>query len=244
MTTTSTETGDLAPLGLISRFIGVITSPKATFQRVVAHPRSLGMLALTTVLVAFCAALPLTTDAGRQAGLDQQVKTLESFGMQVNDQMYDGMAKSMRTAPYTTGISILIVAPVIACIIAGILFAIFTAAMGGQATFKQVLAVVAHAGVISTLSQLFTGPLNYFRGSVSSATNLAVFLPMLDETSFLGRLFGMIDLFWIWYFVVLAIGLGVLYKRRTQGIAMTLFAIYGVIILVLAAVMSRFGGTN
>ena len=223
MTTTSTETGDLAPLGLISRFIGVITSPKATFQRVVAHPRSLGMLALTTVLVAFCAALPLTTDAGRQAGLDQQVKTLESFGMQVNDQMYDGMAKSMRTAPYTTGISILIVAPVIACIIAGILFAIFTAAMGGQATFKQVLAVVAHAGVISTLSQLFTCPL---------------------KTSFLGRLFGMIDLFWIWYFVVLAIGLGVLYKRRTQGIAMTLFAIYGVIILVLAAVMSRFGGTN
>ncbi len=244
MTTTSTETGDLAPLGLISRFIGVITSPKATFERVVAHPRWLGMLALTTVLVAFCAALPLTTDAGRQAGLDQQVKTLESFGMQVNDQMYDGMSQSMRTAPYTTGISILIVAPLIACIIAGILFAIFTAAMGGQATFKQVLAVVVHAGVISTLAQLFTGPLNYFRGSVSSATNLAVFLPMLDENSFLGRLFGMIDLFWIWYFVVLAIGLGVLYKRRTQGIAMTLFAIYAVIILVLAAVMSSFGGTN
>ena len=35
--------------------------------------------------------------------------------------------------------------------------------MGGEATFKQVLAVVAHAGAISMLGQFFTVPLNYAR---------------------------------------------------------------------------------
>ena len=70
--------------------------------------------------------------------------------------------------------------------------------MGGDATFKQMFAVFAHAAVISTLAQLFTGPLNYFRGAVTSATNLAVLLPMIDPKSFVGRVLGMTDLFMIW----------------------------------------------
>jgi hypothetical protein len=76
---------------------------------------------------------------------------------------------------------------------------------------------------------------------MASATNLAVLLPMLDEKSFIGRLFGMIDLFWIWWLIVLAIGLGVLYKRRTQPIAFALFGVYAVCIVAIAAVMSMFG---
>jgi hypothetical protein len=36
----------------------------------------------------------------------------------------------------------------------------------------------------------------------------------------------------------------VLYKRRTQPIAMSLFAVYAVIALVGAAIMSRLGGAH
>ena len=99
-----------------------------------------------------------------------------------------------------------------------------------------------HAGVISTLAQLFTGPLNYFRGAVTSATNLAVLLPMVDPKSFVGRVLGMTDLFLIWYILVLAIGLAVLYRRRTQPIALTLYGVYAAGVLVIAAVMSALGG--
>ena len=41
----------------------------------------------------------------------------------------------------------------------------------------------------------------------------------------------MIDLFIVWWVIVLAIGLGVLYRRRTQPIAITLFGVYTVIAL-------------
>jgi hypothetical protein len=85
--------------------------------------------------------------------------------------------------------------------------------------------------------------MNAMQGSLSSKTNLAVFLPMA-EGSFLGRLLGTIDVFLVWQLIVLAIGLGVLYRRKTGPIATTLFVIYGVIALMIAAVMSRFGGTN
>ena len=45
---------------------------------------------------------------------------------------------------------------------------------------------------------------------------------MVDPKSFVGRVLAMTDLFLIWYVLVLAIGLAVLYRRRTQPIAMAL----------------------
>ena len=245
MANTTVEAGATsAPKSLPARFIGIITSPRETFESVVAHPKWFGMLAVTTLIVMACTVLPMTTDAGKDAALEAQVRQMESFGMQVNDQMYAQMRTRMAIAPYTTAAGVLIVSPIITCVIAGILFAIFNAVMGGNASFKQVYSVVVHGGVISALGQLFTGPLNYFRGTMASATNLSVLLPMLPEGSFVARLAGMIDLFVVWWVFVLAIGLAVLYRRRTQSVAMSLFGVYAVIALCVAAVMSRVGGTH
>ena len=135
-------------------------------------------------------------------------------------------------------------APIMALIISGILFAVFTAALGGQASFKQLFSVVVHAGVISTLSGVFTGLINYTSGTMrASATSLGRLLPMFEEGTFAARLISMVDLFVIWWLIVLAMGLGVLYKRRTQPIAVSLLVVYALIALVIAGVMSRFGGS-
>ncbi|HEX6973998.1 MAG TPA: YIP1 family protein [Vicinamibacterales bacterium] len=244
MANTSVETGAVpAPKNLVARFVGIITSPKATFESVVAHPKWLGMLVVTTVIVAVCTTLPMTTEAGKEAALDRQVKQMESFGMKVDDVAYERMQKQMAYTPYITAVSILVMSPLMTVIFSGIVFAIFNAAMGGTASFKQVMAVWVHAGAISALGQLFTGPMNYFRGTMTSATNLAALLPMLPETSFVGKLAGMIDLFAIWWVIVLAMGIAVLYRRKTQPIAIAFFSLYAVIALGVAAFMSR-GGTN
>jgi hypothetical protein len=231
-----------APLSLPARFVGIVTSPKDTYRSIVAHPRWLGILVLTTVIVAVCTALPMTTEAGKEASLRSQVEGMESFGMTVSDEAYEGMRRGMAIAPYTTGGAVLIFSPLVLVVFSGIVFAAFNVALGGEASFKQVLTVMAHAGVISALQQLFTGPVNYFRGAVTSATNLASVLPMVDPKSFVGHVLAMTDLFLIWYVLVLAIGLGVLYRRRTAPIAWTLYGIYAVIVLGIAAVMSRLGG--
>jgi hypothetical protein len=243
MTHTSGQAGAApAPKSLPARFFGVLTSPQETFRSIVAHPAWFGMLATTVILVALFTVLPMTTEEGKQATLDQQVSQMEAFGRHVDDTQYERMRQGMALAPYFTGISILIFAPVMAAIISGILFAVFNAALGGEASFKQLFSVVVHAGAVSTLSAVFTGPLNYLRGAVGSATNLGVLLPMIDEKSFLGRLLGMTDLFIIWWLIVMAIGLAVLYRRRTQPIAISLLVVYAVIALCVAAVMSRAGG--
>ena len=227
---------------LLARFIGVFTAPRETFAAVAASPKWLGMLALTTIIVATFTALPLTTDAGKQAAIDQQVTQMQSFGMTVNDQMYEKLQKGAGRMPYVTGISVLVVSPIMALIISGILFAIFNAAMGGEASFKQVFAVLAHASAISAVSAIFSGIINYFRGSMGSVANLGALMPMLPENSFAGRLLGMVDIFLIWYVIVLAMGLAVLYRRRTQPIAISLLTVYAVIAIVIALIKSRVGG--
>ena len=230
------------PKSLVARFIGVFTAPRETFASIVISPKWFGMMALTAIIIAVFTALPLTTEAGRQSAIDQQVTQMQSFGFTVSDQMYEALEKGAARMPYTTGISVLVVSPIIALIVAGILFAIFNAAMGGEASFKQVLAVLVHAGAISALSTVFSGAINYFRGSMGSVANLGALLPMLPENSFAGRLLGMVDVFLIWYVIVLAIGLGVLYRRRTQPIAISLLTVYAVIAIVVALVKSRLGG--
>jgi hypothetical protein len=52
-----------APLGLMTRIIGVITSPKATFQNVVAAPRPAAVLFIAAV-IALASVAPQFTDAG------------------------------------------------------------------------------------------------------------------------------------------------------------------------------------
>ena len=90
---------------------------------------------------------------------------------------------------------------------------------------------------------MVTLPLNYLRESLTSATNLGVFVPFLEETSFAARFLGAIDLVVIWWMLNLAIGLGVLYKRRTGPVAVGLLVTYLVIALVIAAVRSAFSGS-
>lgn len=231
-----------APKSLPARFIGVITSPADTFRSVAATPKWLGVLLITTLCVAFFSALPMTTDAGRQAAIDQQEHQMQSFGIQVNDQMHDQMERGAARMPYVTGVSILFVAPIIALILTGILFAIFNAALGGEASFKQVFAIYVHSGVVSALAMVFTGVINYLRGGTGGVANLGVLLPMVSDTSFVGRLLGMIDIFTLWWVFVLAIGLGVLYRRRTQPIAISFLGVYAVVAVVIALVKNRLGG--
>ena len=238
--TTTAPVGRAGPMSLAARFAGVITSPKSTFEAIAAHPRWLGMLVLVTAIITAGAVLPITSEAGKEATLRSQVEGMESFGMTVSDEAYEGMRRGMGIAPYTTAAAVLVFTPLMTLVLAGILFAVFSAT-GGDATFRQVFTVMVHASVISALQGLFTGPVNYFRGAVTSATNLAVFLPMVDDRSFLGRILAMTDLFLIWYVLVLAIGLGVLYRRKTTPIALALYGFYAVVVLVFAAVMSRMG---
>ncbi len=231
-----------APKSLPTRIVGVLTAPRATYADVAARPRWLGVMVFVIVVGAGATFAFLSTEVGKQALLDQQVRTMESFGVKLNDAAYQSMEQRLDIARYTGPIFQAIFLPLIAVLVGGIAFAVFNAILGGSATFKQVYAIVAHSGVILTLAGLFGLPLAYARETMSSSTSLAVFLPFLDENSFAARFLGAIDLFQLWWLVSLGIGLAVLYRRKTGPIAMGLIAVYVTIGLIVAGVKTALSG--
>ena len=110
--------------------------------------------------------------------------------------------------------------PALALALSGVLFVVLNRerravarARGPQVSYVQVLAVVSYAGVILALRQVIATPVDYVRESIASPTTLVQFFTMLDEASPLARFLGVIDLFVVWWIVVLAIGVSVLYRR-------------------------------
>jgi hypothetical protein len=235
-TTAPQQSSDRSP-GLLARLIGVIFSPRDTYAAVSNRPRAIGALLAVGLVIVACQTIFMSTEVGREMIIDTQIKTMESFGMTVTDEMITQIEAGADRARFINPVATLIFIPIVNAALAGVLFVVFTMLLGGTATFKHVNAIAAHAGVIIALQQLFGTPLSYARGEMAGA-NLGVFVPMLEETSFTARFLGSIDLFFIWWLVSLAIGIGVLYRRRTGPVAMGLLGVYGVIALLLAIIRS------
>lgn len=232
---TQTQTGESAAApeakSLPARFVGVLFAPRATYAAVAAHPRWLGIFLTVFVISATASTGLLMTDVGRNAVLDQQMAARPMTQAQI-----DAMEKIAPYFVYLAPVFQLLGLAIGSLVIAGVAFAVFNAMLGGDATFKQVFAIVAHSGVVLATLSIFTTPLAYVRETLSGTTNLAVFFPFLDETSFAAKLLGSIDLIVIWWLLSIAIGLGVLYRKRTGPIATTMFALYAAIALVIAAI--------
>jgi hypothetical protein len=70
---------------LPSRLVGILVSPRQTYQGVVAHPRWFGMLATVMVVSAVGLFAFLSTQVGQQAMLDQQIKQAEMRGVEMSE---------------------------------------------------------------------------------------------------------------------------------------------------------------
>jgi hypothetical protein len=207
----------------------MLFSPRATFESVVAYPKWLDVFLLTTVVLTAAWAFFLWSPVGSQAFLDQMISQAERAGRPT-----DNLQQAFPIIRIVTICAIPIIGPIFAALIAALLYGVFAAVLGGGGTYKQVFAVGVHAGVVSGVGQLVVLTLNYVRGTMTSATTLGVFAPMLPEDSFVFKLLSAIDLVWLWYLVILAMGLSVLYKRKTATIAASFLSLYFVIAVLIA----------
>ena len=223
--------------GLLSRVVGVLFSPRDTFAAVVARPKWFGAIAIAVLISGAAQFALLSTDLGKDLALEQQVGAAEAFGITISDEAYANMERGMENARYTGPIATIFFTPIILLVSAGLMHVMFGLVGGGNGTFKQVYAISAHTTIISSFQLVFTTLVTLAAGR-SAGANLSVFAPMLEDTSFVYKFLSYIDLFYVWSTFITAVGLSVLYKRRTSGYAMVLFGIYFVIALIIAFVRS------
>jgi hypothetical protein len=218
---------------------GVIRRPRATFRLVVSHPRWAALLLVTSLLSACAGGAFMKTAVGRQALVDQWERTATAFGQPLDEAAYGQLEElSERNSVAYAAASALLSGPVLTVGIAGLLLAVFR-----NATFQQTMAVATHAGVILTLRQVLAAPISYLRETTSSATSLGALFSSLDEASPVSQFLGALDVFVIWWAIVLAIGVSVLYHRRARTVAATFVGVYAALALLLAMAMAVTGGS-
>jgi len=229
--------------GVGARAFGIMTAPRATFEVVARSPRWVGILALTFLVTAASAAIVLATDVGQLALLDQWERTASAFGRSLSDAEYTRLAEASRQGAGYAVMTAFASGPLLALGLSAVFFLALRTAAPGAVTFQQVLAVVAHAGVILALRQLIAAPVAYARETLTSPITLGIFFRMLDEANPFARFLGIIDLFVVWWAFVLAIGMSVLYRRPARRLAGVFVGAYVTLAIVLTAVMAATGGT-
>jgi Yip1 domain len=236
---------DTAPRlpNLLQRIVGVIFSPRSTYTAIAARPAILGALAVVILLNGAISYWMLGSETGRRtmaAQAEQNIREVEAQGNTIPPEQRRATLLFVRYLGIGSAVAQVVFTPAVIALLAAIFMAVLNALYGGQASFRHVYAIVTHSWLILGIAGLFTTPLMLAKQELSSPSTVAVLLPMLPEDSFVTHFLGAIDFVWIWAIINLAIGLAVLYKRRTGPLATSLLVTYGVIALVIATARSVF----
>jgi hypothetical protein len=229
--------------GFLPRLLGVIRCPRRTFRAAAAAPRWLGLLVTLAVVTAVSQALWLGTEVGQTALVDQWERTALAFGRNVDDANYAELQTLSKSGPLYGVATALASGPVLAVGVAALVFMLFRPVGGRAVSFSQVLSVVAHASVILAIRQVVAVPISYARETTASATSLGVWFPNLDAASAVARFVGALDVFVLWWVVLLALGVAVLYGRQARTLAVAFLGVYAGAALLMAAAMTALGGT-
>ena len=234
-------------MSVSARILGVLRRPRQTLQEVASHPRWAPLLVTLTLVTAAAGAAVSATEVGQLALVDQWERTALAFGQAVDDSRYADLLAWSRLGPAVAAGNALLAGPGLALVVSLLVFAWLRlrgaaaandATQGNTVSYSQVLAVVVHAGVVLAVGRLVAAPLVYARETTASATTVGAWFPSLDEASPAARFLGAIDLFTLWWALVLGIGVAVLSGRRARTCALGIMSVYVGLALVAAAVMA------
>jgi hypothetical protein len=203
----------------------------------------LGVLGVSTLLTFASLAGLLSTTVGQTALLDRLERTATAFGQPVDDALYARLQDfSAQGLMYSIGVAAMI-GPVLAMLMTAIILLLLHLIGCRPPRVATVLSIVSHAGVILALRQLLAAPLNYVGETLASPTTMGRLLVGVDEASPLARFLGLLDVFILWWAILLAIGVATMTNHRVRPMALSFTGVYVAIALLLALAMALTGGT-
>ena len=183
------------------------------------------------------------TEVGQVALVDQWERTALALGQDVDDARYAELQSLSRSGPLYGVATALASGPVLTMALATVIFLVFRPRNGRTVSFSQVLAVVAHASVVLAVRQLVSVPVSFAREATGGATSLGLWFPALDAASFAGRFVSALDVFVIWWVVLVGLGVGILYERPARSLSAAFLGVYAGLALLVAVTMTALGGT-
>jgi hypothetical protein len=122
---------------------------------------------------------------------------------------------------------------VIAALFLAVIYNVSLPLFGGTGDFKRTWAIVCNASLIAVPAAIVRGALILLKRSAEVTTSLLAAAPAIKQP-FLKGLLAQLDIFDFWKFVLIAIGLTTVLGIKKSKSYTLVFAVWGVVVLILA----------
>jgi hypothetical protein len=210
-----------AAISAVGRVIGVLFSPKATFEDIARKPSCLLPILILAVLGAVVA-VGINQKMNWREYMSQQIEKSSRASQLSADQKEKQIEAGAKIAPYTAYVFGIPAPVVVVLIVSGIMLGGYNLFAGANVNYKTALGVVSHAfvpviiGNILFLVVLLLKPPGTLDLDNPVATNLAAFLPE-DSAKWLVALAKNVDIFVIWITLLIAIGFAAVNPKKLKG---------------------------
>jgi Yip1 domain len=233
-----TEHEPQAAISPFGRIMGVLFSPKATFEDIAKKPSWLLPVLLSTIL-GIVATVVLNQRMNWREYVFQQIDKSPRAAQLSTEQKQQQAETSAKFTVYIVYAAGVLGSVFFALIIGAVMMLAYNLLAGAGATFAQSFGIAAHTLVTSIVTTpvflliLFLKPPGTLDPDNPIASNLAAFLPD-DSAKWLVTLCKSIDVFTIWTLILLAIGFAAVNPKKLKGgkSYIIVFSVWGALVLV------------
>jgi hypothetical protein len=127
--------------------------------------------------------------------------------------------------------------PVWTFLVAGVVTLVFAFILGDEGRYRQYLALTSHALLIAAIGGLLVTPLRIAQSDPQLTLSVGTFLGL--EGGYLQRYLAGLDLFMLWAYVVLGIGVSRVDRSRSPGSAVAILMVFVLAVTALFALIPR-----
>jgi len=198
---------------LPARILPLFFEPTRLFLALREQPVFWGAIFLVATLVAISGILipaELYEEAARRqiAASGQDISELP-------ERMATGAGQFMRIM---ASVGLFVFLPIMVAIQTGVLSLIFQFVLGYDGTYRQYLSVVAHSFLVMAVGAVLMTPLRIAAGRADLSLSLGAFLSSPGESLF-GRFLQSVDLFNLWVYALIGLGIAVVDGERSARTA-------------------------
>jgi hypothetical protein len=212
------------------RLMGIFISPVETLADVARKPDFLVpliVLILATVAVTEILLWKIGLEHLVRMGLEQS----SAASRMSPEQLEAVVHQQVRIATFTTHPAAVLGVPIILLILAGLGILIVNVIFGARAKFKTVFSEICYADLVTLLGSLMAialiwfGDPDHFNQSNPIPSNIGYFLNPHEVSKPLYSLASSIDIFTIWFLILMSIGLSEASGRKVKPLSV--FLVYG-----------------
>lgn len=226
------------PQSFVSRFVGVFFSPGETFDDVVRKPDVLAPLAVG-ILTAVAFTEVMLSKIGMERIVRAQLEQSGRLSSMSPDQVEQAISQGAKFGGIISHVFGVLGVPIFMLILAAVGLGIVNLIFGAKAKFSTAFSIACYAnlvgvlgGILGIVMMLFGDP-EHFNVNAPVPTNMGFFLDQAHASKPLFALASSIDLFTLWFMVLLGIGFAAATQRKAKSTSVFLvfFGLWALVVL-------------